>query len=114
MEIAIRFIKRLADRLRETNDQMEALMIRDNTSRLVNILAKRVREGKGGAVSLAVDDLAGIAGLEGGQAKEILEKLANVRIVTLTPDNRVTITSEEQMQRLLRYLEMREIFGEMV
>ncbi len=114
VEIAIRFIKRLADRLRETNDQMEALMIRDNTSRLVNILAKRVRESKGGAVSLAIDDLAGLAGLESGQAREILEKLGGVRILTLTPDGRVTITSEEQMQRLTRYLEMREIFGEMV
>jgi CRP/FNR family cyclic AMP-dependent transcriptional regulator len=114
VEIAIRFIKRLADRLRETNEQMEALMIRDNTSRLVNILAKRVRESKGGNVSLAVDDLAGMAGLESGQAKEILEKLGNVRILTLTPDDHVTITSQEQMQRLLRYFEMREIFGEMV
>ncbi len=114
VEIAIRFIKRLADRLRETNDQMEALMIRDNTSRLVNILAKRVRENKGGTVSLAIDDLAGMAGLEGSQAKEILEKLGSVRILTLTPDDHVTITSQEQMQRLLRYLEMREIFGEMV
>jgi CRP-like cAMP-binding protein len=114
VEIAIRFIKRLADRLRETNDQMEALMIRDNTSRLVNILAKRVRESKGGTVSLAIDDLAGMAGLEGSQAKEILGKLGSVRILTLTPDDHVTITSQEQMQRLLRYLEMREIFGEMV
>jgi CRP/FNR family cyclic AMP-dependent transcriptional regulator len=114
VEIAIRFIKRLADRLRETNDQMEALMIRDNTSRLVNILAKRVRENKGGSVSLAIEDLAGTAGLEIGQAKEILEKLAGVRILTITPDDHVAVSSQEQMQRLLRYLEMREIFGEMV
>jgi len=41
VEIAIRFIKRLADRLRETNEQMESLMIRDNTSRLVSIWPRR-------------------------------------------------------------------------
>jgi len=113
VEIAIRFIKRLADRLRETNDQMEALMIRDNTSRLVSLLAKQVKEKKG-AVSISIDELAGLAGIEGSQAKMILEKLASVRILTLGADERVSIANQEQVDRLLRYLEMREIFGEMV
>ncbi len=114
VEIAIRFIRRLADRLRETNDQMEALMIRDNTSRLVNILAKRVRESKGGTLSLAVDDVAGMAGIETAQAKSIVDKLASVRIVAVSPDGKITISTQEQVDRLLRYLEMREIFGEMM
>jgi len=113
VEIAIRFIKRLADRLRETNDQMEALMIRDNTSRLVSLLAKQVKEKKG-AVSISIDELAGLAGIEGSQAKMILEKLASVRILTLSADDHVSIANQEQVDRLLRYLEMREIFGEMV
>ena len=113
VEIAIRFIKRLADRLRETNDQMEALMIRDNTSRLVSLLAKQVKEKKG-AVSISIDELAGLAGIEGSQAKLILEKLSSVRILTLGADDHVSIANQEQVDRLLRYLEMREIFGEMV
>lgn len=113
VEIAIRFIKRLADRLRETNDQMEALMIRDNTSRLVSLLAKQVKEKKG-AVSISIDELAGLAGIEGSQTKMILEKLASVRILTLGADDHVQIANQEQVDRLLRYLEMREIFGEMV
>jgi CRP-like cAMP-binding protein len=113
VEIAIRFIKRLADRLRETNDQMEALMIRDNTSRLVSLLAKQVKEKKG-AVSISIDELAGLAGIEGSQAKMILEKLASVRILTLGADEHVSIANQEQVDKLLRYLEMREIFGEMV
>jgi len=113
VEIAIRFIKRLADRLRETNDQMEALMIRDNTSRLLNILAKLVREKKG-AISISIEELAGMAGIEAEQAKLILEKLGSVRILTLGADEHVSIANQEQVDRLLRYLEMREIFGEMV
>jgi len=113
VEIAVRFIKRLADRLRETNDQMEALMIKDNTSRLVSILAKQVREQKkAGEYFITVDDLSGIAGIENTLAKTILEKLASVRIVELV-DDKVRIASQEQVDRLLRYLEMREIFGEM-
>ena len=113
VEIAIRFIKRLADRLREANDQMEALMIKDNTSRLVSVLARQVKEWKkGGGFYITIDDLAGVAGIENSQVKMILEKLANVRIVELS-NEKVHIESQEQVDRLLRYLEMREIFGEM-
>jgi len=114
VEIAVRFIKRLADRLRETNDQMEALMIKDNTSRLVSILAKQVKEQKkgDGEYFITVDDLSGVAGIDNTQARSILEKLASVRIVELIGD-RVRIATQEQVDRLLRYLEMREIFGEM-
>jgi CRP/FNR family transcriptional regulator, cyclic AMP receptor protein len=113
VEIAIRFIKRLADRLRETNEQMEALMIKDNTSRLVSILAKQVKEQKkSDEFFMAVEDLAGIAGIENSQVKMILEKLASVNILELSGE-RVYIRSQDQVDRLLRYLEMREIFGEM-
>jgi CRP/FNR family cyclic AMP-dependent transcriptional regulator len=112
-ESAVRFIKRLADRLRETNDQMESLMIKDNTSRLVSILAKNVRDNKkGGEFIMTVDDLAGVAGIEAAQARTILEKLASVRIVKLA-DDKVHIMNQEQVDKLARYLEMREIFGEM-
>jgi len=114
VEIAIRFIKRLADRLREANDQMEALMIKDNTSRLLNILGKKVREAKSDQMSIAIEELAGTAGLDGAQARMILEKLANVRILMLTPDDRVAISNKDQIDRLIRYLEMREMFGEVV
>ncbi len=116
VEIAIRFIKRLADRLRETNEQMESLMIKDNTSRLVSILAKYVKDQKkSGQLFLSVDELAGIAGIETGQCKIILEKLSHARILDLSSDGeKVHIQSQDQVDRLLRYLEMREIFGEIV
>jgi len=111
-EIAVRFIKRLADRLRETNEQMEALMIKDNTSRVVSIIAKHVKEQKkSGEFFMTIDDLAGLAGIEASQVKIILKKLASVRILELS-DDKVHIKSHDQMERLLRYLEMREIFGE--
>ncbi len=114
-EITIRFIKRLADRLREANEQMEALMIKDNTSRLVSILAKQVKDQKkAGELSISVDDLAGLAGIEKAQAKSVLEKLASVKIVELTGGETIRILNQEQVDRLLKYLEMREIFGELM
>ena len=113
-EIAVRFIKRLADRLREANDQMESLMIKDNTSRLVSILAKQVRDQKQpGEFSITIEELAGLAGIEAAQARSILEKLSSVRILDVTGD-KVRILNRDQVDRLLRFLEMREIFGETV
>ena len=113
VEIAIRFIKRLADRLREANDQMESLMIKDNTSRLVSVLAKQVKDRKkAGEFLITIDELSGLAGIENAQVRMILEKLASVRIVALSEET-VHIASQDQVDRLLRYLEMREIFGEM-
>jgi len=92
---------------------MEALMIKDNTSRLVSILAKQVKDNKkSGEFFLTIDELAGLAGIENSQVKLILDKLASVRIVELS-DEKVHITTQDQVDRLLRYLEMREIFGEM-
>ena len=114
-EITVRFIKRLADRLREANEQMEALMIKDNTSRLVSILAKQVKDRKkAGELSISIDDLAGLAGIEKALAKTILEKLASVKIVGLTAAEMIRILNQEQVDRLLKYLEMREIFGELM
>src|SRR5512146_1169089 len=98
-EIAVRFIKRLADRLRETNDQMEALMIKDNTSRLVSILAKHVKDQKKpGEFFMTIEDLAGLAGIENAQVRIILEKLASVRILELK-EEKVHIATQEQIDR---------------
>ena len=114
VEIAIRFIKRLADRLRETDEQMESLMIRDNTSRLVNVLARQVKGSKTpGEFSISIDDLAGMAGIEKTQARAIIGKLANVKIVEVSGDA-LRIQNQEQVDRLIKYLEMREIFGELL
>ena len=109
-----RLRKRIAERLRETDEQMESLMIRDNTSRLVNILAKQVKGSKmPGGFSINIDDLAGMAGIEKNLAHTIIGKLANVKIVEVAGDV-LRILNQEQVDRLVKYLEMREIFGELL
>ncbi len=115
VEVAIRFIKRLAERLREADEQMESLMIKDNTSRLVSILARKVKDQKTAKeLSISIDELAGMAGIERAPAKMVVEKLASVKIVELSNADEIRILNQEQVDRLLRYLEMREIFGELM
>ncbi|MCK9418469.1 MAG: cyclic nucleotide-binding domain-containing protein [Nitrospirae bacterium] len=102
VEIAIRFIKRLADRLRETNDQLEALMIKDNTSRLVSILAGKVKEQKKiDEFFITIDGLAGLAGIENSQVRMIIEKLASVSIVELS-NEKVYFKGQDQVDLLMR------------
>jgi len=102
VEIAIRFIKRLADRLRETNDQLEALMIKDNTSRLVSILAGKVKEQKKiDEFFITIDGLAGLAGIENSQVRMIIEKLASVGIVELS-NEKVYFKGQDQVDLLMR------------
>ncbi len=43
-EIALRIIKKLSQRLQEADNQIENLLIKDNTSRLVNLLAKIAKD----------------------------------------------------------------------
>jgi hypothetical protein len=74
---------------------------------------KQVKDAKGVSFSLSIDELAGLAGIESGQHRMILEKLASVRILAFAAGEHVTIADQEQVDRLLRDLEMREILGEM-
>jgi hypothetical protein len=72
-----------------------------------------VREQKKiGEFGMSIEDLAGLAGIEVSQARTILEKLASVRIIDVSGD-KILIKNQEQVEKLVRYLEMREIFGEM-
>jgi len=73
-----------------------------------------VKDAKGVSFSLSIDELAGLAGIESGQHRMILEKLASVRILAFAAGEHMTITNQEQVHWLLRYLEMRKIFGKMV
>jgi len=52
--------------------------------------------------------------MEKQQAKTIAEKLASVKIIELSGGDTLRILNQEQVDRLLKYLEMREIFGEML
>src|SRR5512142_547835 len=89
-EIAIRMIKKLADRLQETNQQIENLLFADASSRVVHYLAtaaEKVPKGPTGhRLALKPPDLAARVGVKPEQAEEVLAKLLKAGIVSVQQD----------------------------
>jgi CRP-like cAMP-binding protein len=115
-EISLRIIKKLSARLQEADNQIENLMIRDNTSRIVDLLAKLARDagkhtGRGVELDYTFDDLAGMVGLGREQVVGILDKLVKIQVIELS-GGAIVISNKEQLDRFMRYMEMREMFGE--
>ena len=116
-EISLRIIKNLSARLQEADNQIENLLLRDNTSRLVNTLAKIASErgertAQGIRIHFRPEELAGIAGIPLNQVEEIAKKLVNSRILRIE-EGQLVIASQDLLDRFLRYLEMKEQFEQL-
>jgi CRP-like cAMP-binding protein len=117
-EIALRIIKKLSQRLQEADNQIENLMIKDNTSRLVNLLAKIAKDKgidtvMGGVViDNTTDDIASMLGITTEDVEKIIDKIAKSRIID-RKEGRIIITNREQLTQFMKYLEMKDMFGDM-
>jgi CRP/FNR family transcriptional regulator, cyclic AMP receptor protein len=116
-EIAIRMIKKLADRLQETDAQIENLLLRDASSRVVHYLAHaaetRGRAVPGGFhVEVALSQLCGILGLDTATLDGVLEKLSKVKLAAVDSDGLV-VPEPKKLREYLEFLEMKEKFGDL-
>jgi CRP-like cAMP-binding protein len=116
VEIAVRLIKKLSDRLQEADEQIENLLLRDPNSRVVHyLLQAAVKRGKdtpqGKLVTVNLNDLHGRMGLTAADVQEAVGKTAKARIVTLVPEG-VLVPDAGKMQKYLDFLEMKERFGD--
>ena len=116
-EIAVRMIKKLAQRLEETDHQIESLMLKDSNSRVVHTLSRMAdtsgqKTEQGIRVNVTVADLAGKCGLEASQVNEIITKIANAKLLSVGPDW-IIIPDVEKLRKYLEYLTMKEQFGDL-
>ena len=114
--IAKKIMKRMSARLREANDRISTLLLKDNTSRVTGTLLSLTQKAAptGGAnVSMALGpttlQLADLVGVEAEKVSEVIGKLGKARIVTLTADT-ITVSSADDLQRFMNYLAMKERF----
>ena len=112
-EIAIRMIKKLADRLQEADDQIENLLFQDASSRVVHYLAtaadKAPRGRDGHALRIAPQDLPAHVGVKPEQVSGVMAKLVKAGIVTLLPDG-FLVPDVAKLRHFLEFLQMKARF----
>jgi CRP/FNR family cyclic AMP-dependent transcriptional regulator len=113
-EIAIRMIKKLADRLAEANEQIENLLFADASARVVHFLAtaaeKAPRTAEGHKVAMLPEELAGRVGVKRQQADDVLLKLVKSKIVSVQPDG-FLVPDVSKLRHFLEFLQMKAQFG---
>lgn len=116
-EVAVRMIKKLAERLRAADDQIENLMLKDTNSRVVHFLASTAEaSGKavagGTKISVTIEEMAQRVGTEAAQAHDVVNKLVKAKIVTVATDGMV-ISDVNQLRKFLEFLTMKAQFGDL-
>jgi len=112
---SLKLIKKLVQRLRETDDQIENLMIRDAESKVINTLLKMVPEAgvptvEGVQLPLKGDDLMVKVGLSKEKLKSVLSKLKFFGLIKVS-NKKIVIPSLQKLNKFHKYLEVKEGFS---
>ncbi len=117
--IVHKIMKNMSIRLRDTNNQIQTLLIKDVNRRVANrILVLAHQRGVKGPGGIKLDfpfgekELAKDVGLSDDVTKvrEVLEKLRNNRIIEIQ-NGQILILSVENLEKFIHYLAMKEEFG---
>ena len=116
VEIAVRLIKKLSDRLQEADAQIENLLMRDPNSRVVHHLLqsgqKRGRQTpQGTLVAVNLSELHAAMGLTTQEVSDAVQRVAKAKILGVVPEG-VVVPDLGKMQKYLEFLEMKEKFGD--
>lgn len=106
----------LIRRLRETDEQIKYLLIKNEEKRLIAMLLTKAREGtqtdKGLLVgmSFSYDTLADIVGTTEEKTKEIIGNLLKGRLVEIEGD-KLYVSNQRNLEEYLSYITLKEKFG---
>lgn len=116
-EIAVRMVKKLADRLEQADRQIEMLLYREPNHRVVHFLrgeAQRVGRPHPAGVAIPINEavLAERVGLNRDEVRQVLNRLDLARLLSRSADGETLVVSEVgKLQDFLDFLEMKERFG---
>ncbi len=120
IHIVKKILRNMSSRLRDANKQIENLLVKDHKRRVANTLALLAhKHGTKGAkgmeigIKLGAVELADAAGLTSDLSKvrDILAKLAKAKVIAFEGEQ-IVILSLENLEKFVKYLEMKEEFGE--
>ena len=117
-KIVKKILKNLTSRLRDANQQIANLMIKDANRLVANTILLVVhKHGEEGADGITVDipftagELSKMCGLDLPKTQEILDKLIKAKVVKLSGET-IVVTSLANLEKFIKFLEMKEQFGE--
>ncbi len=116
-EVAFRMIKKLADRIEETDNKIELMMIKDTNSRVVHALESLIdsvgKQKNGGVMlSVSVDELLNGAGVSPDHASDILEKLKKAKVIVVSAEG-IHIQDVGKLRKFVEFLVLKEQFGDL-
>ena len=117
-KIVKKILKNLTSRLRDANQQIANLMIKDANRLVANTILLVVhKHGEEGAEGITMDipftvsDLSKMCGLDIAKTQEIVQKLLKARVVRMAGET-IVVTSLDSLEKFIKFLEMKEQFGE--
>jgi len=117
-EVAIRLIRKLADRLERTDRAVEILLHREPRARVILGLSSLARDrgertDEGIIVRISPSELAEHVGLDRSLAAEALKRLESAGMLSVDAEQGTLLVRDvERVQEFLGYLEMKERFGD--
>ena len=116
VEIAVRLIKKFAERLAEADEQIENLVLRDASSRVVHHIARLVSTRgrpvpEGLHIQFDAAALPAQLGIEIEQVDDVLAKMSRARIC-VPSDGGYVVPRLDQLHDFLDFLERRERYAD--
>jgi CRP/FNR family cyclic AMP-dependent transcriptional regulator len=117
-KIVKKILKNLTSRLREANDQIATLMIKDANRLVANnillVVHKHGEEGPNGItmdIPFTVTELSKRCGVELPKTQEIVDRMIKAKVIRMVSEN-ISVTSLDSLEKFIKFLEMKEQFGE--
>lgn len=116
-DLALRMIRRLADRLEKTDRNVEILLHREPRARVILGLSDYAKDKgqntpNGVLIEVAPGELAEYVGLEEMVARDALRRLERLDLVAPAGLEAIIVRDIEGLQRFLKYLELKEKYGD--
>ncbi|MBN2383703.1 Crp/Fnr family transcriptional regulator [bacterium] len=120
VEIALRMIKKMANRLQQSDDQIEILLIRDEMQRVVYYIKQLIQDhGIETRDWLRIDynyspiEFAGMVGISLSSVNKIMDRLVKGGFINFK-DGKIVITQKKRFQDLLKYIDLRDRFSDFI
>lgn len=116
-ELALRLIRRLADRLEATDRNVEILLHREPRARVIlglsDFAKSRGEQTQDGVVvDVSIAELSAHVGLEPTVTAIALRALERLELISVVGQGPVIVRDVDQLQEFLSYLELKEKYGD--